>query len=316
MCEVHAARSVRLNRTETARLQLLGEPVDFGNHGDALVVTLPEASDQVRVDRFRSTRPSRVDQMERPDWHSWFSNSLSRRVLRHHSLHMAQPNERLSIVHLAAPARFGGLESVLATLVPAQLEAGDLVRTALILAPDDAEAHPLVESLEKAGASVEVLPISGRGYLQERREVARLLGEASADVVHTHGYRPDINDAPVARRAGIPVVSTAHGFTGAGTRGRFYEWLQVRSLCRFDAVVAVSEPLKKDLVRRGVAERKVHMIPNAWRPAQTPLGRAEARSVLGVEGDGPRVAWIGRLTDEKGPDVFVRAAAASTASRS
>src|SRR2546426_2354178 len=42
----------------------------------------------------------------------------------------------------------------------------------------------------------------------------------SPDVVHTHGYRPDVVDSGVARRLRIPVVTTVHGSTGGGWRDR------------------------------------------------------------------------------------------------
>ena len=49
-----------------------------------------------------------------------------------------------------------------------------------------------------------------------------------ADVVHTHGYRADVLDAPAARRAGFPTLCTLHGFIGGGWRNRLYEALQRR----------------------------------------------------------------------------------------
>ena len=91
----------------------------------------------------------------------------------------------------------------------------------------------------------------GRAYLRERAAIARLLREVRPDVVHTHGYRPDVLDAGVARGQGIAVVTTVHGFTGGGWKNRVYEWLQCRAFRRFDAVVAVSRPLVGLLERRG-----------------------------------------------------------------
>jgi glycosyltransferase involved in cell wall biosynthesis len=54
---------------------------------------------------------------------------------------------------------------------------------------------------------------------------------------------------------------------------------------------------------------RIHLIPNAWRASSATMSRAEAREVLGLPTDRPVVGWVGRLSAEKGPDVFVEALA-------
>ncbi len=224
----------------------------------------------------------------------------------------------VSVIHVLAPARFGGLESVIATLCSAQRSAGDSVLVVPVLEPDDARGHPLVEKLSSEGIDVMPVVVTGRDYRGERAALRRLLVDRRPDVVHTHGYRPDVIDAPVARGLGIPTVTTVHGFTrggfgGRGWKGRFYEWLQIRSFRRFDAVVVVSERLRGELAGEGVREDRLHVLRNAWDAGADALpDRAEARARLGVGAQSPAVAWVGRLSSEKAPDLFVRAARAVT----
>jgi glycosyltransferase involved in cell wall biosynthesis len=149
--------------------------------------------------------------------------------------------------------------------------------------------------------------IPSRAYLRERAAVAHLCRQVRPDVVHSHGYRPDVLDAGVARHLGTPVVTTVHGFTGGGWRNRWYEWLQCRALRRFDAVVAVSQPLVERLARAGVPRSRIHAVPNAWCEHARPLGREAARQALGLPQDGFVVGWVGRLSAEKGPDVLLDA---------
>ena len=222
---------------------------------------------------------------------------------------MRDTGRRLSIVHAAAPARFGGLESVLTTLAPAQAAAGDQVVAALILTPDDPPDHPVLATLSKAGVPVERIVIWGRDYATERREIRRVLRETGADVLHTHGSRVDVVDAPVARRCGVATVTTVHGYTGGGFRNKLYEWLQTRACRRFDAVVAVSDVLASELSGQRIDPERVRTIPNAWSPTEPAMDKSVAREELGVPLGGLRVGWVGRLTQEKGPDVFIRAAA-------
>jgi len=215
----------------------------------------------------------------------------------------------LSIVHVAAPARFGGLETVLASLLPAQLEIGDSVCLIAVLTHEDAADHPLVESLQESNVTVCPVVIDTRQYLRERAVVRDILLARAADICHTHGYRSDVIDASVARRAGVKTVSTVHGYTGGGWKNRAYEWIQTRTFRRFDAVAAVSTRLETDLLARGVSSSRLHVVRNSWTAPSDPLTRTEACRELGVPPEGERVGWVGRLNAEKGPDVFVRAAA-------
>ena len=128
--------------------------------------------------------------------------------------------------------------------------------------------------------------------------------------MHTHGYHVDVVDAGAARRAGVRTVTTVHGFTGGDWKNWIYERLQRRAFRRFDAVVAVSRPLARDLERTGVPSARVHMVPNAWPASDPPpLPRDQARAQLAVPNRRFHVGWVGRLSDEKGPDVFLESLA-------
>ncbi|HEY3280083.1 MAG TPA: glycosyltransferase family 4 protein [Gemmatimonadales bacterium] len=210
------------------------------------------------------------------------------------------------IVHVVAPAVFGGLERVVQTLGLGQRGLGhDVHVLAVVDAPSAGQAF--LAPLADAGVRTRTLALPGRAYQRERAAIADLCRDVRPDVVHTHGYRPDVVDAGVARRLGIPIVTTVHGFTGGGWRNRFYEWLQCRAFRGFDAVVAVSRPLARRLERAGVPRPKIHEVPNAWRPSGPPVGRDAARCVLGIPPEEFVVGWVGRLSHEKGPDVLLHA---------
>ena len=209
------------------------------------------------------------------------------------------------ILHVAAPSDVGGLERVVQGLAREQRRAGHDVHVAAILT-GPAVDHPFLTPLADAGVETHIVLPGPRGYRRERGAVAELCRRLRPTVVHTHGYRPDVLDAGVARRAGVPVVTTVHGFTGGDWKNRVYEWLQCRAFRRFDAVVVVSQPLKTRLVRAGVHAERIHVVPNAWRPGPA-LDRAAARRALGLGPETFVVGWVGRLSREKGLDVLLDA---------
>jgi glycosyltransferase involved in cell wall biosynthesis len=211
------------------------------------------------------------------------------------------------LLHVVAPDQVGGLERVVQALCAGQRRRGHRVALAgVVLMPGGGEP-PLFDTLREADVEVHVIRAPGRHYLRERRAVGELCRALRPDVVHTHGYRPDVVDAGVARKRGVPVVTTAHGFAAGGWKNRFYERLQRRAFRRFDAVVAVSRPLWSLLARAGVAPARLHLVPNAWAGGGTSVSRADARRALGLPADGIQIGWVGRFSREKGADVLVRA---------
>lgn len=219
----------------------------------------------------------------------------------------ALPSTRpLRVLHVMAPALVGGLERVVCTLARAQRDAMVEVRVAAIVEPDVRE-HPVVAELHQSRIAVHVVAVPPRSYLRERREMAAICSRWRPDLLHTHGYRTDLIDSPVGARLSIPRVSTFHGFTGGDVRNRLYEWLERRVARGMDAVVAVSRPLRDDLAGSGIAAERLHLVPNAHEPRADFLDRAAARSALGLPPEGVIVGWLGRLTNEKGPDVFLDA---------
>ena len=214
----------------------------------------------------------------------------------------ASASRRLRVAHVVSPAPFGGLERVVAGLADGLASRGH--RSHVISIFDaGAKVNPLQLDLAK-GASQHILEIPKRRYDRERALVRKLCRELDVDIVHTHGYRPDVTDGPGGgTRARF--VSTVHGFTGGGFKNRVFEWLQLRAYRRFDAVIAVSRALHTHLGDAGVPRARLELIPNAWPGSGRILSREEARRSLGIEGSAPVIGWVGRLSREKGPDVLV-----------
>lgn len=217
--------------------------------------------------------------------------------------------ERLRILHVASPAEVGGLERVVQALAIGHHRRGHDVHVVTVLGSRERD-HPFLPPLRKAGVPVHLLALPGRAYLAERRAIRRLVDELAPDVFHSHSERTDVLDAPVARRRGVPTVTTIHGASFQGGRATLYEWLQRRSYRRFDAVIAVSRALyEHTLEGRLCRAERLHLVPNAWDGCEPDRSREEARRDLGLPETGAVVGFVGRLIRVKGGDVFVEALA-------
>ncbi len=164
----------------------------------------------------------------------------------------------------------------------------------------------LVTALRSQDVPVYTCRSRSRDYLAEIAAIRHAGRQTGAEVMHCHAYRADILGLLAAARLDAATVSTSHGFTGGGPKNRFYEWLDRRALCRFDAVIAVSAALQESLGRSGVPRERLCLVQNAVLPLPL-LERQAARSRLGLAGSQVAVGWIGRMSREKGPDVFIEA---------
>ncbi|MEN8374967.1 MAG: glycosyltransferase [Gemmatimonadota bacterium] len=214
--------------------------------------------------------------------------------------------DALNILHVCAPAPFGGLERVVAALTAGLAGRGHRVTLATVL-DVGADVPAAITAAEHRGVDLVPLRLPPRAYGAERHAVRTLARGFGAQILHTHGYRSDVLAGPLAAGVGAARVSTVHGFTGGGPRNRAYEWLQRRALRRCDAVVAVSADLAEALLAAGVTG--VSTVVNGAPLPTPPASAAEARRALGASPTDFHIGWVGRLSPEKGPDVFLEALA-------
>jgi glycosyltransferase involved in cell wall biosynthesis len=223
-----------------------------------------------------------------------------------------------SVMHVLAPASFGGLERVVQELAVGYAQRGHRVTVAAIVNPNGSQGHPFVAECSSRSIPLVSIEAPPRAYAEERERLRELFSQWAPDLVHTHGYHADVIAAPLARALGKATVSTFHGFTGGDLRNRVYEWLQRRAARKSNAVVAVSKGIQERLVAAGVNPSRVHLIPNTVRPRDDFPSRDEAVAILGLHAeeirelnpDWQRIGWVGRLSQEKGPDIMLEAVAA------
>lgn len=207
----------------------------------------------------------------------------------------------LHLLQLTAPAPVGGLEAVVLALAEGLCGRGH--RLTVVASTNRYRTHPFLGALRARGLEV-ITPPSG--LRAESSYLRSFVSDHRIDIVHSHGYRPDVVSALACVRGRCATVSTVHGFTGGGVKNRFYEALQRAVLRSFDAVIVVSSPLEAQLRRSGIRLDRLHRIPNACRLTRRLASRAEARERLGLPPEGAVIGWVGRLSREKAPDLALR----------
>jgi glycosyltransferase involved in cell wall biosynthesis len=138
--------------------------------------------------------------------------------------------------------------------------------------------------------------------------IGPLVRLARGGLLHAHDYKALALALVAGALARTPVVATFHGDTGHLARVVLYERLARRAARLTVAVAATSGPLAA-AIRAAAPRTPVHVIPNgiAVGPLPTPGDRAFARQALGLPPHAPVVAFVGRLSPEKAPEVLLRA---------
>lgn len=118
-------------------------------------------------------------------------------------------------------------------------------------------------------------------------------------VINAHNFKAQVYAWLVAGRTGLPLVFTQHGFTPRSLKQRLYMWASI-ALCltpRVDKVVCVADSIARVHRRFLVPLRKLEVVPNGL-PEHAVPPRSSGQPLIG---------FVGRLSQEKGPDTFLQA---------
>ncbi|AXK89777.1 glycogen synthase [Nocardia farcinica] len=177
----------------------------------------------------------------------------------------------------------------------------------------DAVVHEPDPALAGANAAVRMLSAQLR--------MADAAGEV--DVVHSHTWYTGLAGHLAATLYGIPHVLTAHSLEPRrpwkaeqlGGGYRISSWSERNAMEHADAVIAVSEGMRHDVLDAypAIDPDRVHVVhngidPTLWHPGAPVPGERPVLEELGVRPDLPIVAFVGRITRQKGVGHLLAAA--------
>jgi glycosyltransferase involved in cell wall biosynthesis len=161
------------------------------------------------------------------------------------------------------------------------------------------------------------IPITFADAAPEKLAVAsdlcRWLDAERIDIVHTHSYKPNLYARLAAlpcRASGVKLVAHYHNEYDNkwGKDGTLV--LDRRLAGSSDALVAVSAAVQDHVASRlGIARDRIDVVPNGVEVERFAAGEhASARAALGLPATGPVVGVVGRISEQKGQEDFIRAA--------
>ena len=129
------------------------------------------------------------------------------------------------------------------------------------------------------------------------------------DIIHCHGYKSNFYGL-LASKGLVPSVTTNHNWLTAHWKLKTYCILDSLWIRFFDGIVAVSNEVKKDMLRYRIPEDKIRVIDNgiALERFEKPVETKKMKNQLGFEEKTRIIGTIGSLVVEKGHVYLLEAA--------
>lgn len=143
--------------------------------------------------------------------------------------------------------------------------------------------HPLRNKLKQLG--IRSIDLDGRFI-----SLLNLVRFTRPSILHTHGYKAGIMGRVVARLCHIPVVTTYHAGETPSGKLALYDWLDRKTAGLASTVFAVSQQIAKRL------------------PVYAQVVDNFVDTTNLTVSNGNQIAFVGRLSTEKGPDYFLQLA--------
>jgi len=208
-----------------------------------------------------------------------------------------ESTHRIKVLEVVGNAIVGGMETCVRRLVPHLFASGFDVTC---LAPFESA---FTESLRDIGCAVYVTPMQqpiAWDAVQFAQSLVRALG---IDVMHSHLENAHALAALTGALTGVRTFASVHGrqLTLLDCEAYRLGWSQLGMVCQHTYLQALN---------LGVAPGDAHLIPNGLDIEAFDASRTgfSLRRELGLAADGELVGFVGRLSPEKNPALFVQMA--------
>ncbi|MCL5960304.1 MAG: glycosyltransferase family 4 protein [Chloroflexi bacterium] len=167
------------------------------------------------------------------------------------------------------------------------------------------------KALKDVDVTAMALPVRRLNNALAGIKLLRLLRKDPVDILHVHGHEAGIWGRVVGRLAGVRAnIYTPHTLHSGVLGERTYLRMEGAMARSTDFWVSVNNSDCATLTNCGIPAAKISVVPNGIDAgAVANRARGASRDALGIREDEPLVVQVGRISTQKGPGYFMRAAA-------
>jgi glycosyltransferase involved in cell wall biosynthesis len=191
-------------------------------------------------------------------------------------------------------------------------DSGYRMLSAYLHAPDDPGFEQIRERARAKGAPLYSVPDRGPWDWRVVTHLLEICKHEQVAIWHGHDYKSNLLGLMLCRCWPMRLVTTVHGWVERNRRTALYFAIDKLCLPRYDRVFCVSDDLRMACLAAGVSPERCRLLENGIDTGEftRTLSTREAKQRLGYDPERPLIGAVGRLSDEKGFDVLLRAAAA------
>ncbi len=208
----------------------------------------------------------------------------------------------LRVLHLISSSGLFGAENVLLNLARKTNGNKSIAYVGAFLNSQNPHLE-LIEEAKKYNLPTYILNSHGRFDLFSVFRLLNFLKKEKIDILHTHNYKSNLIGFFSARLAGIPIISTVHGYTNGSISLSLYENFDKFILKRlFDKVIVVNDAMFNNFDKRKsvVINNAVDTDKFSHKPDRN------FRKDLGITQDEMIVGTVGRLSIEKNQELLIK----------
>jgi len=168
---------------------------------------------------------------------------------------------------------------------------------------------PFAEQTLKQGIACKFIRLGRHNYPLMIADTIRAVRANNITIIQTHGFKPSFLGFCVKLLCRVPWICFMHGKTSENAKVQVYNWID-NCLQRWaDVTVLVSEK-QRNAIFGGHDRQRVRVLHNAVdleNPVKISPQTKPLRERIGVRPSDKVIAVVGRLSPEKGVDVFIRA---------
>ncbi len=189
----------------------------------------------------------------------------------------------MKVLHLISGGDTGGAKTHVHTLLAGLTQQ---IQVKMVCFTDG----PFVQEARALGIDTVVFP--GHNILSTLNKLTHLVQAEGYDILHSHGARGNMMSALLAKKTGLPTVSTVHSdyrldYLGRPASRLTYGTINTLALRMLDYRIGVSDAMVDLLITRGFDPEKLFAIYNGldFTPRPPALDRAEYFRSVGLEAD-------------------------------
>ncbi|MBF0483976.1 MAG: glycosyltransferase [Candidatus Omnitrophica bacterium] len=172
--------------------------------------------------------------------------------------------------------------------------------------------NPHLEILDVARSmQIPVFSIDSRGKfdLSTIFALRNLIKKHNFSIINSHNYKSDVLAFFATRMTKCKWVATNHNWLSSDDKVKMFEALDTFCMRFADALVAVSEGVKVEMVELGLSNKKIEIVDNGIDIEKfNVLKDKSCKNQLGIPEHNQVVTVVGRLCADKAYDVFLEAA--------